>query len=163
MPVNATDAQLIREFLDTLRKEIIAAQKNKGLTASGKSAELLAVEATDGYGELIDGSGSFVYQEYGRGAGKQPPFLPVGVIYEWLKYSKYGLTYQDDKERKSLAFAISRKIAKQGTFTHRQKKQTGVLTDILTKERIDSFAKVFGDKYTTKALSDVLENFKDIQ
>lgn len=163
MTTGNSDEQLIREFLETLKKEIVDAQSSKGLKASGKSAELLAVEASGNKGELIDGSGSFYFQEYGRASGKQPPFVPVGVIYEWLQYKKYGLNYANDKERKSLAFAISRKIGQQGTLTKRENRQTGVLTDILTNKRVDSFVKVLSEKYLSKVFSDVLDNFKGLE
>lgn len=44
-------------------------------------------------------------------------------IYDWLALKKYGLDWQKDSERKSLAFLIARKIEKEGSWKMRKPDQ----------------------------------------
>lgn len=52
------------------------------------------------------------YVEYGRRAGKWPPFR---FIYEWVRVRHFAA---DDKEARSVAFLIQRSIGKKGTRPH---------------------------------------------
>lgn len=52
------------------------------------------------------------YVEFGRRAGKWPPFR---AIYEWVRIKHFA---QDDKEAKKITFLIRRKIGKHGTKPH---------------------------------------------
>lgn len=152
-----TDAQIIQEFLEAVREDVIKAQADKGLLASGQSAASLYTKTGNARGWLMDGSGSFEYQERGRGAGKQPP---IARIYEWLAFKKYGLAWATEAERKSLAYRIARKIAKRGTLTHIKKQPTGVLTDIITRARIEALKKTLGEKYAPIVTSEIINTFK---
>lgn len=40
-------------------------------------------------------------------------------IYDWLGLKKYGLTFRDDKERRSLAYLIARKRKEDGSYKFR--------------------------------------------
>jgi len=44
-------------------------------------------------------------------------------IYEWLALRKYGLDWQKDSQRKSLAFLIARKIEREGSWKNRKPDQ----------------------------------------
>ena len=44
-------------------------------------------------------------------------------IYDWLALRKYGLDWQKESERKSLAFLIARKIEKEGSWKMRKPDQ----------------------------------------
>jgi len=44
-------------------------------------------------------------------------------IYEWLALRKYGLDWQKESERKSLAFLIARKIEREGSWKNRKPDQ----------------------------------------
>jgi len=51
-------------------------------------------------------------------------------IFEWLKYKKYGIDYDSEEERKSIAYAITTKIAKEGSYKYRNiDKRTKVVLD----------------------------------
>lgn len=141
----------INDFLLEEIAMIIAGQESKGLKASGESAKGLKKQmssvAGDNIvrGEIVDTSHSFEYQERGRGPSIQgSPFGVIsgglwGKIYTWLRYKKYGLNWKDKKARVGLAFAITKKIQKKGTFTFIQGKKTGVLSEPLSEERLDAF------------------------
>jgi hypothetical protein len=155
--VEKEDVELIRLFLEKAREDIVKLQASKGLKASGKSAEELRVETTATGGKLIDGAGYFEYQERGRGAtsgGKGTTPLSK-LIYEWLKYRKYGLTYKNDKERQSLAYVIARKIHQKGTYTHIKGTVTGVLSEVILKEKVDGLKQALSRRYLTKVGTDL--------
>ena len=52
------------------------------------------------------------YTEFGRRAGKFPPFR---YIYEWVRVKHFAT---DDKEAKSIAYAVQKSIGKKGTKPH---------------------------------------------
>ena len=43
------------------------------------------------------------------------------AIYEWVGFKKYGITYKTDSRRKGIAYAITRKIAEEGSAKARGK------------------------------------------
>jgi hypothetical protein len=152
-----SDNQLLTELTDDLTDNIIALQLSKGLKASGGSADLIRKEVQDTIARIIDGSGSFEFQEFGRAEGKAPPFQR---IYDWLEFEKYGINWHNlteseasrgmtaDDKRTGIAWAITKKIAKKGTHTHITGKNTGVLVEALNRQRIKEFMQKLS---TTKA------------
>lgn len=147
----------IEQFLEKLRLEVIRSQESKGIKASGRSAGLLRVESNQLGGMLIDGAGTFYYQEYGRRAGKAPP---LSAIYAWLEYKKYGLDYANFKERMSLAYRIRNKIARVGTEPARKGKPTKVLTDVIVKEQVDSFVNTLQGNYMRSVTTKIIKDFQ---
>lgn len=95
----------------------------------------------------------------GRKAGKFPPIRPISKIEEWLKLPnvrdrlRFGATDRafGDKERKQLAFLISRKIARQGT------KGSNFFTNVVESDIIDDMVEAL-----TVALSDDIINSLDL-
>lgn len=146
---------ILKEFIAERLADIIQTQKSLGLKASGESAASLEVEAKEIVGgeivraELIDGSGSFYFQEKGRGPYTGGPKIVGGLwgrIYTWLRYKKYGLNWTDKKARIALAWAITKKIQKYGTYTHFDSGEpTGVISKPLDEEKM----KVLGDRIMT--------------
>ncbi|HON64357.1 MAG TPA: hypothetical protein PK840_05690 [Bacilli bacterium] len=138
------DEWLSEEIVSVIQEK----QKSKKLIASGESAKSLRTVVFNVQGgELIrgqvqDGSRSFEYQERGRGPGK----VPFGRIYAWLEWRKYGLDFSTEKEKKSLAWKIVNKIKSEGTYTNIKGIRTGVLSEVVTKENLDSLkAKILTD------------------
>lgn len=165
-----TDREVIEQFLKGLIPEIQASQEEKGLTASGASGRLLeVVMLSDSIGQLVDGSGSFVFQQYGRGAttsktkGKK---TLQQIIYDWLEFKKYGLNWSattgeglrgvtEDKKRISLSYAISKKIHKKGTYTKIENRNTNVLSDIINDSRLRPLIEVFAERNAAAVSSDI--------
>lgn len=129
----------------------------QGLYASGDSAKELRVEVFQGVGgvsgKLIDGSGSFEYQERGRGPGA----IPWSKIYAWLAYKKYGFDWADVNERKRMAFAIWNKIKKFGTKTHISRKPTGVITNIINSQVLDNFISTVASRAAATVSTDFVK------
>lgn len=83
------------------------------------------------------------YVEFGRRAGKFPPFR---YIYEWVRVKHFAT---DDKEAKTIAYAIQKSIGKKGTRPHpflkpAYEKNKPLLAQILKK----AAAKVMNKDYT---------------
>lgn len=150
------DYQLIAQFINESRLSLVESQSSKGLRASGKSANSLQVTIGENFGQLIDTTGSFYYQEFGRKAGKYPPFK---VIYDWVALKKYGIQYNTEKKHLSITYAIMHNMKLKGTYTA-QHGQTNVLTDVINRERINALKGAFAKKYSSQIKSDVIKEFK---
>ena len=151
--IDESDRKVIKNFLENRKKVLIASQKLKGLRASGKSAAGLRVDIeSDSLGFLIDGTGTFYYQEYGRASGKPPPFI---MIYDWLKFKKYGFDYANNKERIKLAWKIINSIRKKGTYTHRTR-PTNVVADVVDKDVINDLLERFKKKYSLSVRTEII-------
>jgi hypothetical protein len=149
-----TNKELLTEFINLIKTDVFNAIESKGLRASGRAQESLRVEVTDTTAELF-GATYLGAVEAGRKAGKMPynSWKEGGVIYEWLAYRKYGINWTTEQERKSIAYLITRKIMKEGTRTF-QTQPTGILTENITRSRIEEFIKKVNlslvTKYTTE-------------
>lgn len=132
--ITPEEQKLLSGFIESRRKQIIEAQGSKGLKASGNSAKMLHANLVGSIAQLVDGSGYFEFQEYGRKAGGAPPFQK---LYEWLAFKKYGIEYKDDKQRRSIAWALQKKIRDKGTYTSIRNQPTGVITDALNRAALN--------------------------
>jgi hypothetical protein len=155
----------IFKFVDDLIPDIAASQQAKGLKASGASARSLRVENSgDKTVRLIDGSGSFRFQDSPgrgpttRGASNIP--LWKRIYDNWLPYKKHGFSYNSDKERKSLAFAIATVIHKKGNFIHRTNQQTNVVSEVVNSSRTALLREQVGTIYARQIKSGYLEAFR---
>lgn len=100
----------IETYLKGITDALIADQRNKGLRASGRSADSLRSEITDDGGKLF-GADYFKDQVHGKPPGEWPN---IDDIIEWIQNKRL----QYDIPIKSLAFLISRKIYNFGTNIH---------------------------------------------
>lgn len=90
-------------------------QEELGLSASGKSAEQLFFEATPTNLKLWDGAGYWEAQANGYPPGTEVAFSD---IFDWLGYQKYGLGYEDEKDRENVARSLVLKIYNYGTYAY---------------------------------------------
>lgn len=155
--ISESDAILLANFMAKRKELLMQKQISKGLKTSGKSAELLRTEAEGNTSKLIDGTGSFEFQEFGRAPGSPPPFQ---ALYDWLEFQKYGIHYENDDQRKGIAYALQKKIAEKGTHTYITGSPTGVLTEALNQEVLDELMVALANKKTKEIKSDVLRIFK---
>lgn len=156
LAVTQDQIDICKMFLESKREEIIRLQQERGVKASGLSAASLVVSETERGAVLIDGAGYFEFQDFGRGAGKPSP---VQKIYDWLQYKKYGLTYENDKQRLSLAFAISRNHAKQGSRFF--KKNTFILQQSLSPSTFVQLYDDLSNSFGLQVLTDIERVFND--
>ena len=126
-----TNTQIFLEFRDRFIKGILNNPDYKEAKASGNFEEF--IKSVSSY---IVSENKFV--QFGTqyttaiDKGRPPNKTNNGglkeSIYNWLQYRKYGLDWQTESQRKSLAFVITRKIAREGTYKFRNKSaQTNVV------------------------------------
>ena len=159
-----TTKEILQQFGEKIVEGIRKKQAEKGLTASGKSASGLVSVSDETRLQVIDTTGSFEYQEFGRGATR--PDAKTGsptlreLIYDWLQFQKYNLHYKDDKERVSLSYAISSNIHKMGTYTKRSGTQTGVLSEVINSDLRDELMQTFKDHELVRIRTEIKRLFK---
>ncbi len=132
------DNRLVFDFMEKRRQAVISLQVSKGLKASGFSAGQLNTKQTGDLSELVDSSGYFEFQEFGRKAGKAPPWKK---ILDWVRLQKYGIATAsqgtkgfNEKEQERMAWAIVMKIKRRGTYTYIKRTPTGVLTEAINEK-----------------------------
>lgn len=104
----------IQKFLNDARLAYIDDQQNKGIRASGRSADSTFIEFDESGGQVM-GSGYFKFQFVGRGPGGFPP---IEDILTWIRTKNI----QSEISENSLAYLIARKIARQGTDIYQGKR-----------------------------------------
>ena len=125
-------SELVGDELETLKQRIIANIQAAGAVATGKTIQSLYVQRrTDGGALVFHGKMPFGVLETGRKGGKVPKGF-ASIIYDWMQAKGvHGLpmpylTAQQHKytpqERgdRTLAYFISRKIAREGSQLFRQ-------------------------------------------
>lgn len=103
-----------------------------GMNATGKWLNSLTAEAIDGTG-YIKGMDYTYYLANGRAGGSMPPIAP---LQQWVgaKFGIYG------KEGRSIAFAVAKKIEREGTDYYPQGTD---LVDILNSREVLDY--VYGE------------------
>lgn len=152
-----SDNQLVEDFVNKRKELILQLYESKGLKASGLSGRLLHVNQNNNVSQLVDKAGYFEFEEFGRSPGNAPPFKK---IYDWLAFQKYGLTWKDEAQRRSLAWAILMKIKKQGTYTYRTKKPTGVLSEAINRQSLEELVKNLIAKKSSEIKTDITRLFE---
>lgn len=112
-----TREEAIKVFLESIRVAYIKDQRDKKIRASGKSAEMFRTESTNVVGRLL-GADYVYFQRKGRKPSSSLP--PIESIIQWIKDK--GVFNVDDKSIRGLAFAIAKKIQKQGTDIYQKKR-----------------------------------------
>lgn len=152
--INQGDLELLEDLLLKSAEEIRTLQISKGLYASGKSAAELDVNIVNTIGQIVDPAGSLEYQERGRGPGG----VNYKAIYDWLQWKKYGMNWESERERKTLAFLIARKIARYGTSTHIKGSPTGVISEPINAIALQEFITTLTNKKAIEITSDMLKD-----
>lgn len=99
----------IVEILKQMKSDIEANIDAAGVSATGKSRNSLSVVEYDKGVKLVSSFKYFAVLETGRRPGKMPPVNP---IVDWI-YAR-GLQKETDAKTRGFAFAIAKKIGKEG-------------------------------------------------
>jgi hypothetical protein len=102
------DAKFEEILTEVIRLYLIPKHKALGMETTGEWINSLETK-----GNVIRGRKYTEQLVYGRKPGNAPPITPLE---NWVK-AKFGIT---GKEATSFAFAISKKIAKEGTTWHQR-------------------------------------------
>lgn len=126
----AEQKRIISEELHTLKLRIIENMKRNKQVASGRTIQSLAVEVDEWGGRLMGSVPVIPTLETGRKAGKIPSGF-AGIILQWMqdkgihadpipyKRKKGGKYTPQERGDMSMAGAIARKIASEGSRLHR--------------------------------------------
>lgn len=102
----------------------------------------------------VVGDESWKWFEYGRRAGKRPP---IKSIEEWItaKGIRVRQSRQESKQtvlqrRRSMAFAIAKKIGEKGTIKRFGYQGSGFVSEVLTPENITIISEVIAEQYGKK-------------
>lgn len=118
------DAKFEEILNEVIRLFLIPKHKELGMEATGEW-----INSLESKGNTIRGRKYTEQLVYGRSAGKAPPITPLE---KWVT-AKFGIT---GKEATSFAFAISKKIAKEGT-SWKQKGGSDLLEVLETRAVMD--------------------------
>ena len=99
----------ILEILNKIKTDIEANIDASGVSATGKSRNSLRIVEYDNGVKLVSSFKYFAVLEAGRRPGKMPPTKPIE---EWI-YAR-GLQKETDAKTRGFAFAIAKKIGKEG-------------------------------------------------
>lgn len=145
---------LILKFLNEVSKGIKDEQTRQGRVASGKTAQSLEPEATDNTG-ILYGNISVNVLETGRKPGKPPH---SSIIRQWIE-DKRIFTDKTDSEKNGIAYVIARRIGEQGTRLHIDGGKSGVLSSIITDERINTFERAVLQRYGREITEEIVTTF----
>lgn len=136
--------EITSDFLNEIKTALIAYLTTNNRNATGRSAaSIQESNVTDKGGQLV-GSGSITWVFTGRGPGGFPP---LSNIIDWL--NARGLP-------RGMAWAVAKKISQEGTRLYQQGGPTdNGLTQTLTPERINAFAKNISVLIATDITSDI--------
>lgn len=149
------DSEIIGQFLEGVKEDIVGNAEQQNRVASGQSIRELRIETDDHSGKLIDGAGyTYWGWEYGRRPGLMPP---RAAIEKWIDDKRI---VPDGISKSSLAFLIQRKIGERGTDLYEQGGNSGVISEAITRERLNSLRVAFGTKYATKIMTNLLKAFQ---
>lgn len=145
---------ILQGFLEGISKDIKAEQSKQGRVASGKTAQSLESESTDTTG-ILYGNISVNVLETGRKGGRGPYGFRE-IILQWMD-DKGIFKDESESKRKSIAYLISEKIKKEGTNLYRSGGNSGVLSSVITDDRLRQFERAvltkFGREFTEEALT----------
>lgn len=111
--------KIVTSRLEAARARIVAAMDEQGVTASGRTAASLQVRKTDGGVQLVSVAGDHAPMpttEVGRDGGKVP-YRFTDLLVEWTRDK--GLQFNSDRERRTFAYLLGQRIAREGTLRHK--------------------------------------------
>lgn len=151
-------SEILKEEFDKLRQDLIIAYDAKGMRASGNFAESLDVIIGDSYAELW-GDEYAEQLEYGRNAGGFPPLKDIE---DWIIEKGVFNDVLQEIKLSSLAYLIARKIAQQG-WNRANNGGVGLISEVITEERLQLIADMFGENELVSFSSDLIDIFKELE
>ena len=156
-----TNKDIFIEFDKRLKAALTENYNNSGVRASGNAINSLAEEVNENT-YILKGAGYWGAIDKGRGPNRTNTGGLRQGIYEWLKYKKYGFNWSTEKQRKSMSFAISKSIAKKGSYKFKKPdKRTKIIIDSI-KESLPILNKLIVEKETITFTVDIENIYKNV-
>jgi hypothetical protein len=148
--LTGADQGALFNYFDTIRKQIIDAAIQKGLSATGKTLASLEVVATQN-GYELHADDSIYFMEHGRGPTKPGattgnPNL-VEIIEDWLEAKGLNIN----------PYAIANTIHKKGTKLFRAGGNSGILSVPLNLDTLDNVFEDIQASYLDSATAQIYE------
>jgi hypothetical protein len=125
----------IQEALERFGEETVQIIRSNlastGTDATGKTSQSLKSELPKPNQVIVSGRGFIYTVETGRKPGKMPP---VNKILEWVNSGKISI----EGKAESVAWAISKNIAKFGTKLFREGGRTDIITPAVSDQRVQN-------------------------
>lgn len=154
-------SQSLTQFLEGLANEMRGVMDARGMNASGRSKGLIEAKVNGSRGELL--APSWILQlEQGRGPTRggrgQGPTLRE-IIRRWID-DKGVIARNATKDQ--LAFLIARSIHQKGTLLHQRGARTGIISTVITQQKIEAFLSTFARNEIEKQNIEVNVLFKNL-
>lgn len=112
--------------------------ESTGTNATGETSDSLRSEMPAENRVIVSGKPFLGVVETGRKAGKPPPISP---IIKWLESGKFSF----EGKIESVAYAISRKIGKEGSSLYRQGGRDDIIQPAISEARITALTNDIAD------------------
>lgn len=147
---------LITTRLTRAKDQIQARMDNAGVNASGRTRASFQVRNLGNSIQLIGGGSKTApvgTLEIGRVAGLVPKGF-TDILTQWSKDK--GLTFDSESDRRSFAYLLGRKIAREGTNRHKQHEE--IYSQIVreTQDDLNTAIREELSKQVLKAVTDLL-------
>lgn len=153
---------ILKNELHALELELIEKYHALGMKASCGWEKSLQVEVTPyakGIKGRIVGVDYTWYMQHGRSFGKMPP---IKAIEQWIQ-NKGVFSVEKKNSVTGLAFAIAKKIAREGTIRFRERdSRPPFIEAVVTPQRIDEILKKVGYQYSMKVQAEIIGIIKAI-
>lgn len=151
--------EILHKELEALKDDLIRRYEELGMKASGAWEQSLQVQTDEVAGLLkgtISGEGYTYYMQHGRKAGNLPP---IAAIEQWIRAR--GIQPIEKKMKVSgLAWAIAKKIAREGTKRSRNEDKPAFIDEVITGERVQEIINKVGDGYIGAFTSEIINFLK---
>lgn len=138
--------EILYQFISDIEREVIDNMDAGDVNATGETKRSFEKEVSLSRG-ILYAAKHIGALEYGRGPTKSGGGQGITlrqIIRKWI--DDKGIV-PEGTSKDSLAYLISRKIHNEGTKLYREGGFSGILTRVITPERVDALAGAIGDAY----------------
>lgn len=151
---------IVKEWMEGVQGDLIANYDRQGLRASGsfaQSLEPVITERPHGYNVKMRAARHSYFMENGRRPNKEKSPEQAKLLYpiikDWIEAK--GLDFDDSK-----AFAICLKIVYEGIRVPNKYNPGGVISEVVTEQRMRQLASSLGRNILLEFQSYVIKEFK---
>ena len=154
---------ILYDELMLLKQDLIEKHKELNMRASGQWENALRVEVAPitggGLRGIISGADYTYYMQHGRKAGKMPP---IQAIEQWI-LARGIRPIQEKMNTNALAWAIAKKIARDGTKRMQAGGTPAFIDAIITPERVRQIIEKVGYNYVATFTSEIINFLNELE
>ena len=154
---------ILYDELMLLKQDLIEKHKELNMRASGQWENALRVEVAPinggGLRGIISGAYYTYYMQHGRKAGKMPP---IQAIEQWI-LARGIRPIQEKMNTNALAWAIAKKITRDGTKRMQAGGNPAFIDAIITPERVQHIIEKVGYNYVATFTSEIINFLNELE